>query len=249
MMYLPSNSRICRTRRAAWRLWTLGLAVVAVGAWYVGSVRQTREEPMAPPPDVPAAPARSVTTAPDRAAVVPPESAPLMEWQATLGRARGRVTKKPFSIFVDPKHSPVQPERFTGYHTGADFEILPGEENVDVTVRAACTGPVVEARQASGYGGVVVQSCRYDGAPVTVVYGHIRLSSVRAEAGAELAVGDPIGVLGTGYSAETDGERTHLHLGVHRGTDVNIRGYVATQMALADWLDPCSLGTVCGSGS
>jgi hypothetical protein len=33
-----------------------------------------------------------------------------------------RVTKKPFGLYVDPDNSPVQPEMFTGYHTGADAE-------------------------------------------------------------------------------------------------------------------------------
>src|SRR5579863_6635904 len=33
-----------------------------------------------------------------------------------------RVTKKPFGIYVTPQNSPVQPEKFTGFHTGIDFE-------------------------------------------------------------------------------------------------------------------------------
>lgn len=33
-----------------------------------------------------------------------------------------RITKKPFGIYITPQNSPVQPERFTGYHTGVDVE-------------------------------------------------------------------------------------------------------------------------------
>lgn len=32
--------------------------------------------------------------------------------------------------------------------------------------------------------------------------------------------------LGNGYSSDTDGERKHLHLGIHLGEVVDIRGYV-----------------------
>ncbi len=38
---------------------------------------------------------------------------------------------------------------------------------------------------------------------VTVVYGHLRFSSIEAEAGEELKAGETLGVLGTGYSRET----------------------------------------------
>ena len=43
-----------------------------------------------------------------------------------------RVTKKPFGIYVTPQSSPVKPEKFKGYHTGVDFEILPSEKNKEV---------------------------------------------------------------------------------------------------------------------
>jgi hypothetical protein len=34
------------------------------------------------------------------------------------------ITKKPFGIFINPETSPVQPERFRGYHTGVDVEVV-----------------------------------------------------------------------------------------------------------------------------
>lgn len=152
-----------------------------------------------------------------------------------------RVTKKPFGLYVTPATSPVQPEKFTGYHSGADFETTPEEANMDVLVPALCDGKLLLKKTATGYGGVAVQSCVLDGQAVTVVYGHLNISSVATLVGQELKKGDKIGVLGKGYSSETDGERKHLHLGIHKGTGVVILGYVQKQSDLLDWIDPKSV--------
>jgi murein DD-endopeptidase MepM/ murein hydrolase activator NlpD len=175
----------------------------------------------------------------DRPSVVP------ARYAEPLLRAAERVTKKPFGIYITPSDSPVQPERFSGYHTGTDFEVFPDEEDADVVVSAICTGELLSKRTASGYGGVVVQSCKYEDTPVTVVYGHVRLSSVASEIGDEIIAGEYLGYLGTGFSAETDGERKHLHLSIHRGVEEDIRGYVGLEAELSDWIDPCML--VCHS--
>ena len=158
-----------------------------------------------------------------------------------LSDARSRVTKKPFGIHIDPKHSPVSPERFTGYHTGVDFETAPAEQDADVPIYAICSGKLLVKEYASGYGGVASESCTLDGAPVTVIYGHLRLASIAAKAGAALEAGEEIGVLGKGYSSETDGERKHLHLGIHKGAAVNLHGYVATEAELSAWIDPLTV--------
>jgi murein DD-endopeptidase MepM/ murein hydrolase activator NlpD len=149
-----------------------------------------------------------------------------------------RVTKKPFGIYVTPQNSPVSPEHFRGYHTGIDFETYPGEQNSDVAVRAACTGPLLLKKTAQGYGGVAVQQCRLEGQDVTVIYGHLRYSSIRPDVQTQLQAGEQFAVLGTGYSSETDGERKHLHFGIHKGTAVNILGYVQNKSDLGQWLDP-----------
>lgn len=148
-----------------------------------------------------------------------------------------RVTKKPFGIYVTPQNSPVQPEKFTGFHTGIDFETTPAEANIDVPIFAACDGKLLLKEYASGYGGVAVQSCVLDGNPVTLIYGHLRLSSISPNVGDSLKAGQQIAVLGTGYSSETDGERKHLHFGIHKGTAINILGYVQKQADLSGWLD------------
>lgn len=156
-----------------------------------------------------------------------------------LDQAGKRVTKKPFGIFITPKDSPIQPEKFRGYHTGTDFEVFREESKADVSVRAVCPGTLVVKRSASGYGGIVVQRCELGGGPVTVVYGHLALGSVTADIGESVEQGDVIGLLGTAGSADTDGERKHLHLAIHKGEIIDIRGYVAEQKMLDQWLDPC----------
>jgi murein DD-endopeptidase MepM/ murein hydrolase activator NlpD len=150
-----------------------------------------------------------------------------------------RVIKKPFGILINPKTSPVQPEHFQGYHTGTDFETFPSEATIDVPVHAICDGPLLVKRTASGYGGVAVESCTLDNQVVTVIYGHLRLSSIGASIGATLKEGDILGVLGTGYSQETAGERKHLHIGIHKGEAANILGYATSKQALNQWIDPC----------
>lgn len=156
---------------------------------------------------------------------------------APIDRVKERISKKPFGMYITRATSPVQPEKFTGYHTGVDFETLADEQKTDVPIHAICSGPLVLKKYATGYGGVAVQSCTIDAKAVTVVYGHVRLSSIQATGGTKFAAGDVIGVLGTGSSTETDGERKHLHLGIHKGTAINIKGYVQTKSELDQWID------------
>lgn len=169
----------------------------------------------------------------------PKTSAP--EFVAPLEKTGERVTKKPFGIFIDPATSPIQPEKFQGYHTGTDFETFLEEAESDVHVRAICRGLLEAKQSASGYGGVAVQKCVFEGGPITVIYGHLRLVSIKVAVGEDMAPGDAIGVLGTGQSKETDGERKHLHLGVHKGSAMDIHGYVATKSELGGWLNVCQL--------
>jgi len=153
-----------------------------------------------------------------------------------LDDAESRITKKTFGLYVTPTNSPVSPERFTGYHAGVDFETTSGEQGTDVLVQAICPGTLVLKKWASGYGGVAVERCVKDGADITVVYGHLLISSISATVGDTYTRGERIGVLGKGYSTETDGERKHLHLGIHQGSTIDIRGYVSNRSYLAAWI-------------
>ncbi len=155
-----------------------------------------------------------------------------------MDRAAERVTKKPWHIYF-PGSSPVQPERFAGYHTGADFEVFPEEQDSDVFVRAVCEGRLLSKKSATGYGGVAVQACELENDSITVIYGHLDLGSVNAKIGDNIRKGDVLGKLGRGYSEQTDGERKHLHLGFHKGNLLDILGYVDSQEKLSDWIDSC----------
>ncbi|MEP7162832.1 MAG: M23 family metallopeptidase [Candidatus Moraniibacteriota bacterium] len=176
----------------------------------------------------------------DEAVLVPREAPPVTPSEVTpLERANERVTKKPFGIFIDPETSPVQPERFRGYHTGADFETFPEEAAMALPIRAVCDGKVLDKRVATGYGGMLVTSCTLSLKSVTVVYGHLALVSIPWRIGDTVTTGDILGNLGLGGSRETDGERKHLHLSIHKGEALNIRGYTSKKSELDSWIDPC----------
>ncbi len=166
------------------------------------------------------------------------DSKEVSQLQDPISNAAARTTKKFFGTKVSPGNSPISPERFSGYHTGLDFETFPDEQDSEVTISAACDGLLLEKKYASGYGGVAVQACILDNKPVTIIYGHLKIDSVIIKVGTKLKSGDKIGVLGKGYSSETDGERKHLHFGIHQGANINITGYVQNKSQLDGWLDP-----------
>lgn len=153
-----------------------------------------------------------------------------------------RVEQRPqlisFGQYVSPQNNPLpQPERFTGYHTGLDFEIFSDELNKDVVVTAACDGNVIYNGTAGGYGGVVVQQCQLNGETVTVLYGHLRSSSVD-KSKKVFSTGERIGLLGDDHSQETSDTRKHLHWQIHKGSKVELRGYVSDQRQLGEYVDP-----------
>ncbi|MFA6024349.1 MAG: M23 family metallopeptidase [Candidatus Gracilibacteria bacterium] len=148
------------------------------------------------------------------------------------------ITLKSFGTYITPENSPVQPERFSGYHTGVDIEA--GDLTGEVPVFSIADGKVVLARTVSGYGGVVVAQYWFDGAPVLALYGHLDMGSVTVSVGDALLLGQGLGVLGEGYTNETDGERKHLHFALIPGETVQLAGYVQSESALSAWLDPVS---------
>ncbi len=162
--------------------------------------------------------------------------APQLSMPISVGLSR--VTKKPFGLKVSPDHSPVDNDIFYGYHTGIDFEVFAKEENADVPITAACDGKILVKSWAKGYGGLLVQSCKLDDEDVTVIYGHMKLDSITAKVGQTLEAGDTIGLLGDGFTKETDGRRKHLHFDIHKGSELDVHGYVATEDELVNWIDP-----------
>ncbi len=159
-----------------------------------------------------------------------------------------RITKKPFGIHITPATSPVQPERFSGYHTGVDVEYADptspsgsdgASPTADVPVFAVVDATVVQASAVSGYGGLLVLKGSIDGQSKFFLYGHVRTSSLPA-VGSSVKQGDQVGVLGS-PGAETDGERKHLHFTVSTKEPLDIRGYVQSKSELTAWQNPLDL--------
>jgi murein DD-endopeptidase MepM/ murein hydrolase activator NlpD len=144
-----------------------------------------------------------------------------------------RITRKPFGIYITPETSPVQPERFSGYHTGVDVEYEDVKD--EVPVLAVCDGEVVSADWVSGYGGTVILKCDFNDQALFLVYGHLDPASFISQD--EVKKGDQIAILGKGQTRATDFERKHLHFAVKKG-ELDLRGYVSKEEALNQWLNP-----------
>lgn len=147
------------------------------------------------------------------------------------------ITLKPFGIYITPKNSPVTPERFTGYHTGVDFEYNTPEE---VEIFSLADGEVIYAGRVNGYGGVVAIKQNISSKDYVVVYGHLDPKSLVFN-GSKVKKDEVIGVLGDAFSDETDGERRHLHLSLYKGDKLDLRGYAATEEILLEWDDPAEV--------
>ncbi|MFH0834588.1 MAG: M23 family metallopeptidase [Patescibacteria group bacterium] len=147
------------------------------------------------------------------------------------------ITKKPFGIYITPKTSPVQPERFTGYHTGVDIETIAEQKDTDVWVYAIADGKVELKRRVNGYGGVLILSYVIDGQTYSALYGHLNLPE-NLQVGDAVKAKQALTTLGAGFSTATDGERKHLHFSLKPGLDLDLRGYVKNESELAGWIDP-----------
>lgn len=159
-------------------------------------------------------------------------------YSCPINNPKKRVTKKPFGIKIDPKTSPIQPEKFSGFHVGTDYEILGKEADQEVSVKAICNGELALKDDIDGYGGLAIQKCKLEDQDITVLYGHLDLKNVTKNVGEQLFSGEIIGHLGAAMTEETDGERKHLHLGIHKGKEINSSGYETTESALKQWMNP-----------
>jgi murein DD-endopeptidase MepM/ murein hydrolase activator NlpD len=149
------------------------------------------------------------------------------------------ITKKPFGIFITPETSPVENDKFAGYHTGVDSEFTDTLE--EVPVLAIADGIVIASVWTTGYGGVVVIKHTIKGVPLFALYGHLDKASFLPTGTTKVKAGDQIGVLGDDHSEETDGARKHLHFSIYIGEKMDFRGYVPTEHELSNWLNPLDL--------
>jgi len=148
---------------------------------------------------------------------------------------QNRITKKPFGILITPQTSPVQPEKFTGYHNGVDVEYQDIE--TEVPVFAIADGQVIYTGNVNGYGGVVAIKHHINGQNYVAIYGHLNPNSL-VKNNTNVIAGQKIGILGIGYSSETDGERKHLHFSLKLGDDLDLTGYVKNKSDLDKWINP-----------
>jgi len=160
-----------------------------------------------------------------------------------VDHATNRPTPLYFGVHVtpDPATNPIDPpERFSGYHAAVDFEVSAEELDAPVAVYAICRGKVVYSGFAEGYGGLLIQRCTLDGQPISVIYGHLSRNGL-IEDGENVRSGAQLGYLADARSTDSDGNRKHLHLGIHKGKSLDMRGYVRTQEELAEYIDPATV--------
>jgi murein DD-endopeptidase MepM/ murein hydrolase activator NlpD len=163
-----------------------------------------------------------------------PSPTPSSQYTFPIADFFPRITKKPFGIYITPQNSPVQPEKFTGYHTGTDIEY--GDVTGNVPVYAIADGQVIYSGWVKGYGGfLAIQHPDF-----IATYGHLNPTSL-VKSGTKVTKGQNIAILGNAYSTQTDGERKHLHFGILKGSKLDFRGYIQIQSELSLWLDPVSL--------
>ncbi len=163
--------------------------------------------------------------------------------QDPIPQSGTRPTVLTFGLRVtpDPEDNPISPpERFSGYHVATDFEVTKEELDQDISVFAICSGKVLSSGFAEGYGGLIIQRCVIRGETVTVLYGHLSLASL-PKTGTKIIAGKQLGILGAARSHDTDGNRKHLHLGIHRGTAIDMRGYVQTEEEVNEYIDPLTV--------
>ena len=96
------------------------------------------------------------------------------------------------------------------------------------------------ASTASGYGGVVSIQHQINGQNYMAIYGHLNPASL-IKNNSTVKAGQKIGILGEGFSNETDEERKHLHFSLRLGNNLNLAGYVKNKIDLDNWVDPLLL--------
>lgn len=160
---------------------------------------------------------------------VPVETTSILENIYPIAEFKERITKKSFGDFISPKNSPIQPERFAGFHTGVDVEYEDIE--VDVPVFAVCGGEIILSKWVGGYGGTLILKCREN----YYIYGHLNVNSIVKKT--KVLKGEQIAILGKGNTSETDNERKHLHFGISQNS-LDIRGYVQNENELEKWINP-----------
>lgn len=172
----------------------------------------------------------------------PKAQIPSFTWPVDAYQKRPLLLTFGMNVTPTSENNPiVPPERFSGYHSALDIEIYPDEINKKVTVNASCAGKILTIGMVNGYGGVLVQSCKINNQEVTILYGHLDPDDFLVKFGDSVKAGDDIGILAPHKTAKSGFNRKHLHLQIHRGTNIVLRGYVSREEDLAQYIDPQSI--------
>ncbi len=233
----PPNTRSGHSRRTAGL--AAGAALVAAVLLAIVLLGQPGKltEPTAPPA-APGTPSPTAATTPAARDVALPVDG-FFDRQ-TLNRFGTQVTEEFRAAHRDlfPAATSEYP-KFYGYHAAADAEYsAPSEASTQAPVRAIAPGTVVYKDSVTGYGGLII--VRHEQPErITSLYGHVRLSDSPVNVGDQVTTGQVIAYLGAPFSAETSGERKHLHFGIHKGSETDLQGYEPNESALnAGWYDP-----------
>jgi murein DD-endopeptidase MepM/ murein hydrolase activator NlpD len=186
--------------------------------------------------DLPVAPPATTTT----------KSAPVLIYP--ISNFSSRATENLFGSYFAPGGS-SNPDRkvcknatyYSGYHTAIDLETTADETNSSVPVLAIASGIVRQAGSVSGYGGLIVIEYDLSGSKYTAYYGHVDISTVSLKKDQKVNIGDKLGELGAACSSSNGDVRKHLHFGLHKGTAIDVCGYVPNQNELSAWVDPALL--------
>lgn len=185
-------------------------------------------------PPLPPSPTVATTT------TISPSSTTKLTLSPPINNFDGRLTKRWFGKYVTPLDNQGMAcgKGFTGYHTGDDLEVSKEEINQTIPIYAIAEGQVKRIGFVSGYGGLIIIEHNLNGQLVTAYYGHIALSSSSLKNGDDVISGQQIAALGEQCSTQTDFERKHLHFAIHKGNQIDVRGYVPVKADLDAWLDP-----------
>jgi len=161
-------------------------------------------------------------------------------WYYPVSDFSGRQSLKSFGQYFERKDyvgkEDIFPNQFLGYHAGIDLEASPSELNQPVPVYAVSSGQIIYSGFMSGYGGLILQ--KLEGDNLVALYGHLQQSGL-PKLGSQVAAGSHLAFLGSAFSADTAGERKHLHFGIYRGVGSYYKGYETSVSALnLRWLNP-----------
>ena len=79
-----------------------------------------------------------------------------------------------------------------------------------------------------------MQKCTLNDEDIRVLYGHINIDKIFIKEGEYLPSGKEFAILADNASELSGGERKHLHLGIWKGTKIDVQGYVQNESELCE---------------